>query len=94
MISLPFLRETVLDAHQIGPSRLSWNASDVGFPELILAMRMEEIPFPYSLSLCFDTGMFSLLSLRTFLTVFWFITVPKLLRTAHTLLYPYLCALY
>ena len=44
MVPLPFLCETVLDAHQIGHSRLSWNVSDVSLPELICSLWTEEIP--------------------------------------------------
>ena len=44
MVSLPFLGECVLDAHQVGHSRLSWNVSDISLPELICSLWMEEIP--------------------------------------------------
>ena len=44
MVSLPFLGEAILYAHQICHSRLSWNVSDVSLPELIGFSWMEEIP--------------------------------------------------
>ena len=71
---MPFLRETVLEAHQIGPSELSWKVSDVGFPELILAMRMEEIPFPYSLSVfrCTNVQFVVLKNLPDCLLVYYY----------------------
>jgi hypothetical protein len=87
-ISLPFLGETVLDAHQIGHSGLSWNVSDVSFPDLIRTMRIEEIPLLF-LPLCLDARRFRLLHLRTILTLLQFVLIPWFISTAHILIYLY-----